>query len=303
MAIKQEQELELKRIRAMLTQLAPTSGSFADRRERWEALYTEFCPTADEISIETIPSDGPSGEWVCAPNVKQATDHVVLYIHGGGFTAGTATAYRGLAAQLSCVTGRPTLNINYRLAPEYPYPAALDDCFSVYEWLTKNQGIRSKKVALVGESAGGNLVAALLVRLRDEGHSLPGAAVCLSPVFDLSLSGDSITSRAERDPCISLASLKKCARAYLDQADPQSPLASPLYANLRGLPPLLIQVGSDEMLRDDGYRLAQKAAAAGVDVTFEEWPNMFHVWHLFAERLRDSRKALETIGEFVRARE
>jgi acetyl esterase/lipase len=223
---------------------------------------------------------------------------VVLYIHGGGFTAGSAAAYRGLSSRFSAACGCRVLAIDYRLAPEDPFPAALEDCHAAYRWLARD----SKSIICIGDSAGGNLVAALLLKLRDGGGPLPAAAVCISSVFDLALTGESVTGRAARDPVILAESLRLCSSAYLGKADSRTPLASPLYADLAGLPPLLIQVGSEEMLRDDSLRFACKAADAGVEVSFEEWPGMIHVWHLFADRLAEGRAAIARVGEFVRAR-
>jgi acetyl esterase/lipase len=202
---------------------------------------------------------------------------------------------------LSAVTGCRVLAIDYAWAPEKPFPAALDDCVAGYRWfLTKGGGVPGK-VVLAGDSAGGNLVVAMLLAFKQHGDRMPAAGVCLSPIFDLALTGDSVTSRAERDPMILASSLQKCSDAYRGNTDPRNPLMSPLYGDLSGLPPLLLQCGSEEMLRDDSARLCAKAKAAGVDATFEEWDEMVHVWHLFADRLADGRKALARVGEFVRA--
>jgi acetyl esterase/lipase len=193
------------------------------------------------------------------------------------------------------------LAVDYRWAPEEPFPAALDDCVAGYRWLITAGGATPRNLVLAGDSAGGNLVVAMLLALKQGGDVLPAAAVCMSPIFDLALTGDSVTSRAERDPMILASSLQKCSTAYRGDSDPRNPLMSPLYGELSGLPPLLLQCGSEEMLRDDSVRLAAKAKAAGVDVTFEEWDEMIHVWHLFADRLTDGRQALARVGEFVRA--
>jgi acetyl esterase/lipase len=191
--------------------------------------------------------------------------------------------------------------VDYRWAPEEPFPAALDDCVAGYRWLIGAGGGVPRNVVLAGDSAGGNLVVAMLLALTQGRDVLPAAGVCLSPIFDLALTGESVTTRATRDPMILASSLQKCSTAYRGNADPRNPLMSPLYGDLSGLPPLLLQCGSEEMLRDDSVRLAAKAKAAGVDVTFEEWDEMIHVWHLFADRLADARKALARVGEFVRA--
>jgi len=287
-------------IRAMLAQRPPTAGSFEDRRSRWEPLYTSICPVLTGTRIEPVDAAGLRAEWVCGPGVSPREQPVVLYIHGGGFTAGTVVAYRGLSSRYSAAANCRVLAFDYRLAPEQPFPAALEDSVKAYRWLIEEHGIPSDRVALIGDSAGGNLVLAAMVQVRDSGGPLPRAAVCVSPVFDLALTGDSVTGRASRDPMILPESLRRCASAYLGAADPRTPLASPLYADLRSLPPLLIQVGSEEMLRDDSVRLAEKAKALGVDVTLEEWPDMIHVWHLFADKLSDGRAAITRVGEFLK---
>lgn len=284
----------------MLAQNPPTGGSFEDRRARWEPLFTRICPTPAGTLATPVEASGPRGEWVRGSGVAADSKTVLLYIHGGGFTAGTAIAYRGLASRLSAAAGCPVLAIDYRLAPEEPFPAALDDCVAAYRWLVRKPDMAGRHVALVGDSAGGNLVVAMMIVLRDSADPLPAAAVCISPVFDMALTGESVTARAHRDPCILPESLRRCSSAYLGKADPRTPLASPLYADLAGLPPLLLQVGSEEMLRDDSVRLAAKAAAAGVKVTLEEWPGMIHVRHLFADRLPAGREAIAQLGAFVR---
>jgi epsilon-lactone hydrolase len=293
------QRQALADLRAMLAQRPPTAGTFADRRARWEEVYTGWCPALPGTIAESVEIPGLRAEWVAMPDTPD-DDAVVLYIHGGGFTAGTVVAYRGLASRYSNAAHARVLSFDYRLAPEEPFPAALEDCVRAYLWLTLEHGTPSHRIGLVGDSAGGNLVIATLLQLRDIGEPLPAAAVCVSPVFDLAMTGESVTARASRDPMILPSSLKACSAAYLGDADPKTPLASPLYADLHGLPPLLIEMGSEEMLRDDSVRLAAKAKAAGVDVTLEEWAEMIHVWHLFSDRLEDGRKAIAGVGEFLR---
>jgi monoterpene epsilon-lactone hydrolase len=290
---------EIAAIRKVIAKTPPTAGSFEDRRVRWEPLFHKICPIPAGTVVAPIAPGGPHGEWVTAPGVSATEPRILFYIHGGGFTAGSAAAYRGLSSHLSTATGCRVLAVDYRWAPEEPFPAALDDCVAGYRWLITG-GAAPRNVVLAGDSAGGNLVAAMLLALKQGGDALPAAGVCLSPIFDLALTGDSVTSRAERDPMILASSLQKCSTAYRGNSDPRNPLMSPLYGDLSGLPPLLLQCGSEEMLRDDSVRLAAKARAAGVDVTFEEWDEMVHVWHLFADRLADGRKAIARVGEFVR---
>lgn len=291
---------QLMEIRAELAKRPPTRGTFAERRARWEPLYTKICPAIAGTATEAVTVHGLRAEWLTTPAVAAGDDAVILYIHGGGFTAGTVVAYRGLASRYSAASQARVLSFDYRLAPEEPFPAALDDAASIYRWLVTTNNTPPHRIGLVGDSAGGNLVLATMLRLRDAGEPLPAAAVCVSPVFDLALTGASVQSRALRDPMILPESLRLCAAAYLGGSDPRNPLASPLYADLRGLPPMLIEMGSEEMLRDDSVRVAEEAAHAGVEVILEEWPDMIHVWHLFADRLEDARKAIAGVGAFLR---
>jgi epsilon-lactone hydrolase len=289
----------IKEVRAMLARARPTAGSFAERRARWTETFQNYCPVLAGTAVEPWHSGAVGGEWVTASAANPARDRALLHFHGGGYTAGSAAAYRGLSAHLSAACARPVVTVDYRLAPEHPFPAALEDCVAAYRWLVRDVGVAPRRIVLAGDSAGGNFMIAGMVILRDAGEALPAAAVGLSAQFDMTLSGESVAARAHRDPMISPDSIQKCAAAYIGAADPRNPLVSPLFADLRGLPPLLLQVGSEEMLRDDNARLAVKAQAAGLDATFEEWPEMFHVWHLFADRLEDGRKALARIGGFV----
>lgn len=288
----------LAEVRALFTRARPTAGTFAERRARWRQTFHEFCPVPAGTMAEPWRDGAVSGEFVCAPGVRPERDRVLVHLHGGGYTAGSAEAYRGLAARLSAASARPVFAVDYRLAPEHPYPAALEDCVAAFRYLVRS-GVAPGSTVMAGDSAGGNLMIATMLVLRGAGEKLPAAAAGLSAQFDMSLSGDSVVSRAHRDPMISPESIRNCAAAYVGAADPRDPLVSPLFADLRGLPPLLLQVGSEEMLRDDNARMADKAKAAGVEASFEEWPNMMHVWHMFSDRLDSSRLALARIGAFV----
>jgi monoterpene epsilon-lactone hydrolase len=286
-------------VRALLARARPTAGTFAERRERWTRTFHDYCPVPAGTSVERWQAGTVGGEWVRAPGVSPGRGHVVLHLHGGGYTAGSAAAYRGLAARLGAACARPVLAVDYRLAPEHPFPAALDDCVAAYRWLVRGAGVAPANIVLAGDSAGGNLMVATMLTLRSAGEHLPAAAAGLSAQFDMSLSGESVATRAHRDPMISPDSIRKCAAAYVGSADPHDPLVSPLFADLRGLPPLLLQVGSEEMLRDDNVRMAARASEAGVSAKLEEWPDMIHVWHMFSDRLADARTAIERIGAFV----
>ena len=248
--------------------------------------------------IGALANNVPS-EWVIPAGA--GNERVILYLHGGAYNAGSTRSHRALAANIAYASHARALTIDYRLAPEHPYPAALVDAFSAYKWLLE-LGIHPEQITVTGDSAGGGLTIALLVALRERRIPMPAAAVALSPWTDLSASGESWPENAKADYMINGPKLKEAARLYLKDASPQTPLASPVYANLHGLPPLLIQVGSEEVLLSDSQRLAESARLSGVDVTLEVWEGMQHVWHFAASFVPEARQAIEKIGEFIRAR-
>lgn len=250
--------------------------------------------TVEPVVAGTVPS-----EWVRAANV--ASDKVIMHLHGGGYTKCSCNTSRLTAAQISAASGCSVLVVGYRLAPEDPFPAALEDAVAAYRWLLR-QGFGPENVVLLGDSAGGGLGVSAMVTLLAEGEQLPRAAVLLSPWTDLTGSGDSMTSRAEVDPWMTGHECRISAELYAAGADLKNPLISPLFADLGGLPPMLIHVGTDEILRDDSLRLAEKAKADGVDVTLDVWEGMWHVWHYFAPQLPEGVEAIKQVGEFVRAR-
>lgn len=222
----------------------------------------------------------------------------LLYLHGGGYVVGSAHGYRGLAARLGRAAGVVAHAIDYRLAPENPMPAALDDAVAAYQALVAS-GVSPSKIVIAGDSAGGGLTLATLVALRDGGIPLPAAGFLISPWADLALEGASIKDKAAEDPSLEEQGLHVCAGHYAG-SDTRNPVASPIHADLSGLPPLLIQVGSAEILFDDAIRVARAAGAAGTRVTLETWPDMIHVWHAFAFLLTDGRAAIEDAGAFIR---
>jgi len=226
-------------------------------------------------------------------------DAAMLYLHGGGYVVGSLATHRALVAAIARAAAIPALAIAYRLAPESPFPAALEDATAAYRRLLA-QGIAPERIVVAGDSAGGGLTLATLVALRDAKTPLPAAAVCLSPWVDLEGVGESMTARAARDPIISKELLVWLAGKYLGTHDCRTPLAAPLYAELGGLPPLLIQVGEAETLYDDAVRIAERAAKAGVAVTLDAWPEMVHVWQLFAPMAPEGRDAIAAIGRFIR---
>jgi epsilon-lactone hydrolase len=228
-----------------------------------------------------------------------ADDRVLLYLHGGAYQIGSPATLRHLVALISDAARTRVLSVDYRLAPEHPFPAAVDDTLTAYRWLLAN-GTDPARIAIAGDSAGGGLTLAALVALRDAGVPLPAAAVAMSPWTDLALTGESLRTRAEADFMLQPAGMRETADTYLAGEDPHHPYASPLYADLRGLPPLLIHVGDAEVILDDSTRFAARARDAGVDVTLEVWDEMPHVWHAFAGLLPEADQAVARIGSWLR---
>jgi monoterpene epsilon-lactone hydrolase len=228
---------------------------------------------------ELVSIDGITAEWVSAGNAME--DKIILYLHGGAYTFGSINTHRDIAARLSKYSGFRVLVIDYRLAPEYPYPAAIEDSTNAFRWLIKG-GISPSDIAIAGDSAGGNLAVVTMLSLRDNGDPLPGSAVCFSPWTDLEGNGESYASNIDIDPMIKPEWLKHMASFYACDNDLKNPLISPIYANLKGLPPMLIQVGSNEVLLSDSERLTTVALDAGVDVKLDLWKNMWHVWRMIS---------------------
>ena len=273
----------------------PENATFQQIREGYERLAALF-PLAPDIKRQTLDANGVPAEWVAAPGASG--QHAVLWLHGGGYTVGSINSHREMAARISRASGARALLIDYRLAPEAPFPAAVDDAVAAYRWLLA-QGTSPSCIVIGGDSAGGGLTVAALVAIRQAGLALPAAGVCVSPWVDLETIGESMTTRADADPMVERTVLQRMAEAYLNGADPRSPLAAPLYADLSGLPALLIHVGDAEILLDDSTRLAERARAAGVDVTLDVWDEMIHVWHFFAAILPEGQQAIDNIGEWV----
>jgi acetyl esterase/lipase len=246
------------------------------------------------INGRTMSVEGVPVEWI-TPEVT-FSQAVILYFHGGGWTLGWYNNHRNLVAHICQAASSRALAIDYRLAPENPFPAALEDCLAVYRWLLKN-GTAPEEIVLAGDSAGGNLVLTTLMSLRDAGEPLPAGGICISPMTDLTCSGDSFYSG--KDVLLTAKFASMCAGYYAGEADSRLPLISPHYGDLTGLPPLLIHVGEDEILLSDATRLAEKARDAGVDVQLEIWPGMWHVWHTFTPYLPEAQQAVEAIGNFI----
>ena len=289
------------------TAKAGAAGDIAANR-RIVDRYADVDPSvrAFDAEVRRIDVAGVPCEWLLAKGADP--DRRLLYIHGGGWTSGGLESHRPLSARISAATGCAVLAVDYRLAPEHPFPAGLDDCIATYGWLREN-GPRgaapARSLFVAGDSAGGNLTLALLLALKQRGLPLPNAAVPISPATDFLATGDSWRTRAARDPILTMGpeGIRLLSAAYLQgAAKPEDPLASPLYGDFRGLPPLLFHVGDAEVLLDDSTRAAEKASKDGVDVTLEVYPDMPHVWHAFAPFLPEATRAIERIGAFVRAR-
>lgn len=268
---------------------------FAARRESMEAA-TGLLPVPDGCHFEPVDAGGVPAEWVHhgAPDKNR----VLLYLHGGGYAIGSINTHRALAGGLSKASGGRVLNVDYRLAPEHPFPAALDDAVAAYRWLLA-QGVEAQHIAIAGDSAGGGLTLATLVALRDAGDPLPCCAAPLSPWTDLAFTGATHKTNLAVDPMVNEESLTLMAKAYLGNTEARTPLASPLYADCTSLPPLLIQVGSAEVLLDDSVMFADRAKAAGVDVTLEVWDDMIHVFQAFFPILPEGQQAVDRVGEFL----
>jgi acetyl esterase/lipase len=269
-----------------------TSASIEEQRAAMEAMAI---PPPEGTAVDPVDAGGVPAEWIGAPDADAT--RVILYLHGGGYCIGSLNSHRPFVARLSGATGCFALAADYRLAPEHPHPAAVDDAVEVYRWLLQH-GADPTRMAIAGDSAGGGLTVATLLALRDRGEPLPAAAVCISPWVDMEGTGQSMTTNADADPMVGRESLLRLAAAYIGDGDPRAPLASPIHADLSGLPPMLVHVGGAETLLDDARTLATRAEAAGVDVTLEVWDDMIHVWHAF-EMLPEAGQALARIAEFV----
>lgn len=249
------------------------------------------------IEVERIAIEGLKTELLTHQAFKK--DKIILYFHGGAYNLGSCDSHRSLAAKIAIASQMPVLLPEYHLAPEFPFPAALNDALLVYKSTLKT--IASSKIALVGDSAGGGLALATVLALRNQNMELPAALVCMSPWVDLAHSGESITTKANRDFVLTLNNLTKHALRYKGSYDLHDPLISPLYADLKGIPPMLIQVGSDEILLNDSTRLADKARRCNVDVHLEIWDQMWHVWQYFAPYMPESTKAIDQIASFLKS--
>ena len=289
---------QLATIVEMLRSQPLMQPSVQEMRAQLELMGQGF-PVPPDVRCERVSAGGVPAEWVAAPGA--AEDRAILYLHGGGYAIGSIDSHRAMAAGLSSAAGARVLLIGYRLAPEHPFPAAVEDSTAAYRWLLR-QGVEPARVVVAGDSAGGGLTVATLIALRDAKERLPAGGICISPWVDMEASGESMTTKAAEDPMIQRDIIEWFAALYVKKDERRAPLASPIYADLSGLPPLYVLVGTAETLLDDSTRLAERARKAGVQVTLEPWDGMIHVWPAFAPMLDEGREAIERIGAFVRTR-
>jgi acetyl esterase/lipase len=287
---------EIDAVRALLSS-KPRPVGWLERRKRLDEVGAVW-PVADDVEFTEVDVDGVPGEYSMVPGSDAS--RVLLYFHGGGYCSGSIRSHRRLVTEAGRAARMRTLAVTYRLAPEHPFPAAYDDALSAWQFL-RSQGVAASHIAIGGDSAGAGLTLALISRLRDAHEELPACAWVVSPWADLTMSGSTLASKAAVDPIIHKEYLNELADAYLPAGmDKKDPRISPLYADFRNFPSMLIQVGSDETLLADAARLAARAGGADVAVTLQIWPHMIHAWPLWNAHLEDGRRALASSGAFIR---
>jgi acetyl esterase/lipase len=287
---------EIDAVRALLSS-RPRPVGWPARRKRLDELGAVW-PVADDVEFTAADVNGMPAEYSAVPGSDPS--HVLMFFHGGGYCSGSTQSHRRLVSEAGRAARIRTLAVAYRLAPEHPFPAAYNDALTAWCFLRK-QGIEAAQIAIGGDSAGAGLALGLIGRLRDAHEELPACAWLISPWTDLTMSSSSLASKAAVDPLIHKEYLNELADAYLPAGmDREDPRVSPLYADLRNFPPILIQVGSSETLLNDATRFAARAGAADVAVTLEIWPNMIHAWPLWNAHLEDGRRALVNAGAFIR---
>ena len=289
-------DAEIVSLRAKLAS-RPHSDDYRQRRRDFDARSLEY-GVASDVTVEPVTANGVRAEWTSTP--QDGSDAALLYLHGGGYVIGSLDSHRHLVAEVGRAAGCWALALDYRLAPEHPFPAAVEDAVAGYRYLLARD-VKPGRIAVAGDSAGGGLVVAAMVAIREAGLPQPGCGWCISPWVDMEMTGETMTSKAAVDPMVQRDGVSEMARLYLNGADPRSPLAAPIYADLAGLAPLLIQVGAAETLLDDAIRLAKVAGAADIGIDLQIWPEMVHVWHLFHPELKAGLRAIEAGGAFVRA--
>jgi epsilon-lactone hydrolase len=287
---------EIEAVRALLAS-KPRPVGWPARRQRLDDVGSVWS-VAEDVKLVPVSVSGVPGEWSIVPGSD--VSRILLFFHGGGYCSGSIVSHRRMVSEAGRAAGVRTLAIAYRLAPEHPFPAAYEDVLTAWRFL-RNQGIPAGHIAIGGDSAGAGLALGLIGQLRDGNQELPACAWLVSPWTDLTMSGSTLASKENVDPIIHKGYLEELADGYLPaRMDRKDPRVSPLYANLRGFPPILIQVGSAETLLDDSTRLAAVAGEADVPVTLEIWPHMIHAWHLWNAHLEPGRRAIFSAGAFIR---
>ena len=286
---------EILAIRELITS-RPRATEIAQRRRDIDARGREF-GLPNDVTVEKVSAGGVPAEWTATPGADRGS--AILYLHGGGYVIGSLDSHRHVAAEAGRASGVRSLAIDYRMAPEHPFPAAVEDALAAYRFLL-DSGIKPGRICIAGDSAGGGLVVATMLAIRGAALPQPACGWCISPWVDLACTGAAWWTTQARSHRAK-AGILEMAGTYLAGADPKSPLASPVYGDLRGLPPLLIQVGSVETLLDDALMLARVAALADVYVDLQIWPEMIHVWHQFHPRLAAGRRAIAAAGTFIRS--
>ncbi|MEN8721563.1 MAG: alpha/beta hydrolase [Alphaproteobacteria bacterium] len=283
-----------------LLRAAPSdpNATTAQARARMEEA-TSMLPVGDGVTVtEGISANGVTCDWIVPDGANE--DRAILYLHGGAYCVGSRKTHRALAAELARVSDAPVLVADYGLAPENPYPEGIEDAVNAYQWLETEKNIPANMIGIAGDSAGGGLTMATLLMLRDREMGEPACGMVISPWVDMTCSAKSYETRRDRDPMIVPDNIQGSADLYLNGKDAESHLASPVFARLNGLPPLLIQVGTEEVLYDDAVRLAGRAVEAHIDVTLECWDGMFHVWHAFYSMLDEGQEAIAAMGQFYK---
>ncbi len=275
--------------------LAGQVVELADRRERMR-LGAERMPAREGVTVEPVDADGVPCEWIRPASVSDR--RVILYLHGGGYANGSLDTHRKLVGFLVAATGLSALSVGYRLAPEHPFPAAIDDSIRALAWLVAT-GVAADDVVAMGDSAGGGLAMAICLAANESDRSGPGALVLLSPWVDMTITGSAASDAEVADPLVTRANLEELRGWYLADADPTTPLASPARGSLAGLPPTLIQVGARELLRADAVRLGEQLLAHGVDARCDVWDGLVHVWHFYAGLVPEADAALGAIAEWL----
>jgi acetyl esterase/lipase len=279
--------------------LSGEGGSLPELRRRTDRLAA-LLRTPRGVSVRKIIAGSAPAELLIPAGAPE--DRALLYFHGGGFIFCSLSTHRAMTARLAIAAGTRAVSVDYRLAPEHPFPAALEDCLAAYRWLVKS-GISPRRIVVAGDSAGGNLTLALLLALRRDGDPLPAAAVGLSPATDLTWSGESFRTKTGIDPIFPKGSASPLSSQieadYIGSEDPRNPLISPLYGDWRGMPPILLHVGEDEVLLDDSARLADRVRAAGGEANVVVWPGMWHVFQAFAPFLPEANRSIRQIGKFI----